>query len=156
MTATTTRLREAGWRDIPRLADVERAAFADDPWDEPTLWAELAQRPRRHYVVADDGSGENGLQGYAGLDLGGDVADVMTVAVHPEARGTGLGARLLEHLHAVARSAGADGIMLEVRADNGAARGLYDTRGYQVVHTRPRYYRGGVDALVMRKELDDE
>lgn len=156
MTGTTVRLREAGWRDIPLLASVERQAFPDDPWDEPTFWAELAQRPRRHYVVADAGSGTAEPQGYAGLDLGGDVADVMTVAVHPDARGTGLGAQLLDHLHQRARAAGAHGMMLEVRADNTPARALYDTRGYRVVHTRPRYYRGGVDALVMRKELDDE
>lgn len=154
--AATVQLREPRWRDIPRMVSLDRAAFTDDPWDAPTFWAELAGRPRRHYVVADGCGTVPELQGYAGLDLGGDVADVMTLAVHPDARGAGLGGRLLEHLHQQARAAGAAGVMLEVRADNAAARALYQTRGYRVVHTRPRYYRGGVDALVMRKELDDE
>lgn len=153
-----TQVRCAGWRDIPAMADVEQAAFPDDPWTTATLWAELALRPRRCYVVAAGGAGGGRTTlGYAGLDLAGDVADVMTVAVHPDARGRGLGGLLLERLHERARAAGATDMMLEVRADNSVGRRLYDTRGYRVVHTRRGYYRtvGGppVDALVMRKEL---
>lgn len=46
--------------------------------------------------------------------------------------------------------------MLEVRADNAAAIGLYDRAGYTVVSTRRRYYQpGDIDALVMRKILSD-
>ena len=46
--------------------------------------------------------------------------------------------------------------MLEVRADNAAAIGLYDRAGYTVVSTRRRYDQpGDVDALVMRKILSD-
>ena len=76
-------LRDAHWRDIPAMARLERAAFPEDPWPEATFWAELAQRPRRSYVVAvTDGSEDpDHLLGQAGLDLAGDVADIMTVAV---------------------------------------------------------------------------
>lgn len=154
------RLREADWRDIPAMARVEQRAFSQDPWSEASLWAELAQRPRRVYLVAAaDGIPPGGeLLGHAGLDLAGDLADVMTVAVDPAARGRGLGARLLAALHERAQAAGAGSVLLEVRADNETARTLYSTRGYEVVRTRRGYYRdaGGappVDALVMRKEL---
>lgn len=154
------RLREADWRDLATLAEIEQRAFPDDAWSEASLWAELAQRPRRTYLVAehDDPGGGCPVLGYAGLDLAGDVADVMTLAVAPAARGRGVGDRLLEALHTRARAQGAQGVLLEVRADNAPARGLYGTRGYAVVHTRRGYYRdplGGpaVDALVMRKEL---
>lgn len=142
-------VREADWRDIPAMGEVERAAF-DEPWSEATLWAELAARPRRHYLIATDGSG---VLAHAGLDLAGEVADVMTLAVHPEARGRGLGARLLEELHGVARRADATSMLLEVRADNAVAHRLYLSRDYHLVRTRPGYYPGGVDALVLRKEL---
>lgn len=154
-------LRDADWRDIVAMVRVERAAFPQDPWTEASFWAELAQRPRRAYVVAtaeEQVAGGGALLGQAGLDLAGDVADVMTVAVDPVARGRGLGAQLLGALHDRALASGARSIMLEVRADNAAARQLYLGRGYRVVRTRPGYYRsaGGsptVDALVMRKEL---
>lgn len=157
-------LRDADWRDIPEMARVEAAAFPHEPWTEASFWSELAGRPRRSYVVAvgPDPSGApdrpgSPLLGQAGLDLGGDVADVMTIAVDPVARGRGVGAALLEALHARALGSGATGVMLEVRADNERARRLYDTRGYALVHTRRGYYRTAgapaVDALVLRKEL---
>lgn len=165
------RLREADWRDLAGMAALESEIFPDDAWSEATMWAELAQRPRRAYLVADgdgDGSGgrddgrtDGGLLGYAGLDLAGDVADVMTVAVDPRARGRGVGAALLRGLHALARGAGARSVMLEVRADNDTALQLYRSRGYEVVRTRRAYYRdptGGParDALIMRKDLDED
>lgn len=146
-------LREATWRDIPAMLEIERAAFPDEPWDEASLWAELAARPRRGYVVSVTEADEQ-LAGYAGLDLCGDVADVMTIAVHPQARGARVGAQLLDRLHDLARDAGATSVMLEVRSDNTVARRLYTTRGYHLVRTRERYYRSGEDALVLRKELD--
>lgn len=148
------------------MARLEQQIFPADAWSQATMWAELACRPRRAYLVAEGhpGGGVDGdgrLLGYAGLDLAGDVADVMTVAVDPRARGRGLGATLLEGLHARALDAGARSVMLEVRADNTSALGLYRTRGYEVVRTRVGYYRdpaGGPaqDALIMRKELGED
>ena len=153
MSVVAPTLREAHWADVPALAGLETVLFAHDAWSEPTWWAELAGRPRRDYVVLTDGEG---LLGYAGLDHGGDVADVMTVAVAPRARGRGLGGLLLAELERRAAARGAASVMLEVRADNGPARALYERAGYQVLSTRRRYYQpGDVDAIVMRKLLHE-
>ena len=146
-------LREMTWRDIPRLAELERELFATDAWSEATWWNELAGRPRRSYVVLD---GADGIDGYAGVDLGGEVADVMTVAVAPDRRGQGLGDRLVGELLRRAASGGAGSVMLEVRADNDPARGLYERHGFEEVAVRRRYYQPeGVDAVVMRRRLGD-
>ena len=146
-------LRDVHWTDIEQLARLERELFADDAWSQQTWWAELAGRPRRDYVAEVEGAE---VLGYAGLDHGGDVADVMTIAVAPSARGRGLGRRLLDELETRARAGRAASVMLEVRADNAAAIGLYDRAGYTVVSTRRRYYQpGDVDALVMRRILSD-
>lgn len=151
-------MRPADWRDIPAMGALERAAFVSDPWDETSLWAELAMRPRRYYLVATAAEEAPApVLAYAGADLGGEVADVMTVAVHPDARGQGLGALLLDRLHQRARTDGAGTMALEVRADNAVARRLYAGRGYQVIRTRAGYYRSdqgeAVDALVLQKSL---
>jgi ribosomal-protein-alanine N-acetyltransferase len=146
--------RELVWTDIPDLVRLEGEAFPDDAWSEASWWAELAGRPRRDYVVVTRG-GE--LAAYAGLDHGGSVADVMTITVAPAHRGEGLGHGLLDELETRAASGGAEALMLEVGADNTAARALYDRRGYDVLHVRRGYYQpGGVDALVMRKLLSPE
>jgi [ribosomal protein S18]-alanine N-acetyltransferase len=153
VSVSTPTLREVHWADIPALAVLERELFAHDAWSEPTWWAELAGRPRRDYVVLADA---DGLLGYAGLDHGGDVADVMTIAVAPRAQGRGLGRLLLTALEERATARGAGHVMLEVRADNAAALGLYERSGFTVLSTRRRYYQpGDVDAIVMRKSLPE-
>jgi ribosomal-protein-alanine N-acetyltransferase len=150
-------LREVSWRDIPRLVELETELFADDAWSVETWWAELAGRPRRSYVALEGG---DGIEGYAGVDLGGDVADVMTVAVVPGWRGRGLGDLLVGELVRRAGKSGASSLMLEVRADNRAARRLYERHGFEEVSVRRRYYRQpdgpDVDALVMRRRLGGE
>lgn len=161
-------VRPTRWQDIAQLARLETQLFGADAWSEALWWGELAARPRRAYVTAESGEpvidpatdvatdvaggdpGERGIVGYAGIDRGGSLADVMTVAVTPRARGAGLGRQLLRSL--VALAAGAEALLLEVRADNGAARALYGSEGFEVVSVRRRYY-GDVDALVMRRLL---
>ncbi len=144
-------LRELEWTDLPVLATLERELFADDAWSEQTWWAELAGRPRRDYVVAliDDA-----VAGYAGLDVAGEIADVMTVATAPAHQGRGIGRLLLHELVRRAVDRGCRALLLEVRADNAAARALYERNGFEVISVRRRYYQpGDVDALVMRRVL---
>ena len=144
-------MRDLHWTDLPRLAELEQELFTADAWTEATWWSELAGRPRRSYVVAERA---DAVVGYGGVDLGGEVADVMTMAVAPEAQGAGLGRQLLEELVARAHADHAAYLMLEVRADNRAARNLYESRGFELLSIRRRYYQpGDVDAHVMRLTL---
>ena len=148
-------VRELEWTDIPTLAALEQVLFADDAWPVETWWAELAGRPRRDYVVALAADGD--VAGYAGLDLAGDVADVMTIATAPDHQRRGIGQLLVDELVRRALAAGAQAMMLEVRADNLAARNLYARNGFDVLSVRRRYYQpGDVDAIVMRRLLTKE
>ena len=145
-------VREMTWRDIPALAALEPELFPHDAWSEQTWWAELAGRPRRSYVVMEQAGA---VVGYAGVDHGGEVADVMTIAVAPTAQGTGLGQVLMDWLVADARRGGAEHLMLEVRADNMAAQRLYTKMGFEMLTVRRRYYQpGDVDAHIMRLHLE--
>jgi len=142
-------LRDLEWTDLAHLAELEQQLFADDAWSEATWWTELAGRPRRDYVVATTPDGT--IAGYAGLDVAGDVADVMTIATAPGHQGRGTGRVLLTELVRRAAARGVEAVLLEVRADNDAARRLYDRAGFEVISVRRRYYQpGDVDALVMR------
>ena len=145
------RVREMTWRDIETLTVLEEALFGPAAWSSATWWAELAERPRREYLVAEQ---DGRLVGYAGLDHGGRVADVMTVAVVPERRRSGLGDQLLGELLRRAGERGAEAVLLEVRADNAAALRLYERGGFVQVSVRRRYYQpGDVDAYVLRRHL---
>ncbi|MBO1768471.1 ribosomal protein S18-alanine N-acetyltransferase [Allobranchiibius sp. GilTou38] len=142
------------WTDIDTLVELEQRLFVDDAWSARTWWSELAGRPQRVYLVAQD---DDRVVGYAGLSVAGDVADVMTIAVAPGAQGTGVGRLLLEELVAQASAAAVSVVLLEVRSDNDPARKLYERNGFEQIGVRRRYYQpGDIDALVMRRHLRQE
>lgn len=136
------------------MLTIENRVFAGEPpWSREQFWAELALVPgRRCYLVADAAPPtSSGVAGYAGVAWSADSAEVMTLAVDPSAQGTGLGRQLLEGLLERAQQRRAPEVLLEVRADNVAARALYERLAFETVSRRRSYYRGGVDGLVMRR-----
>ena len=151
---TAASVREMRWTDIAELARIDRDLFGHESWSETTWWAELAGRPQRRYRVVTDGLG---ILGYAGVDCPGTVADVMTIAVQPRGRGTGLAGELVSWMRSEATDAGAQALILEVRQDNAAARKLYARNGFEQISVRRKYYQpDGVDALIMRALLAEE
>ncbi len=132
--------------DIPVLAELERVLFpGDTPWTAEMFVGEMAAG--HHYLVHRDGAGV--VDGYAGIALLGDEAEVHTIGVRPAAQGVGIGRALLRGLLA---HAGDRRVLLEVRTDNPAAIGLYESEGFVVVGVRRRYYQpSGADAYTMAR-----
>ena len=96
------------------------------------------------------------LAGTAGFALGRVVAgeaELLTLAVAPEARRQGVARDLCRRFEEAATAARAEAAFLEVAADNDAARALYRGCGWVEAGRRPRYYGPGLDAVVMRLDL---
>ena len=138
--------------DIPAVHELEVRLFPVDAWPLQMFVSELAQPETRRYLVAE---APGGIIGYAGVMCIEPVADVQTIAVVPEYEGRGIGTALLTELISEARRRGAADVLLEVRADNPRAQQLYRRFGFEQIHVRRKYYRDGVDALIMRLELAD-
>ncbi|MGM9472243.1 ribosomal protein S18-alanine N-acetyltransferase [Pseudarthrobacter sp. YS3] len=136
--------------DVPAVNTLEQRLFPADAWPLQMFLAELSQPGTRRYLVAESG-GE--IVGYAGLMCIEPIADVQTIAVVPEFEGRGIGSALLTRLIDEARSRGAADVLLEVREDNPRAQQLYVRFGFEKIHIRRKYYRDGVDALIMRLQL---
>jgi ribosomal-protein-alanine N-acetyltransferase len=136
--------------DLPAVHALERRLFPVDAWPLQMFVDELAQPETRSYLVAEAGGA---IVGYAGLMCIEPIADVQTIAVVPEQEGRGIGSALLTELIRESRRRHAADVLLEVRADNPRAQQLYRRFGFEQIHTRPRYYRDGVDALIMRLQL---
>ena len=87
-----------------------------------------------------------------------DEEELLLVAVRPELRDRGLGARLLRAYFAAARCRGVRRIFLEMRANN-PAHSLYSRCGFAPIGTRPRYYLAAdgqaIDAITFSVDLDD-
>lgn len=151
MSLEAVRLRPAVPADLPAILAIEQAVFGD-PWGASSFESEFDD-PYGWFTVAEDADGA--LVGYAMCRFISGEGEVMNIAVVPGWRGRGLGARLLDAGLAAAAAAGCEAMWLEVRVSNTAARRLYDSRGFELVGTRRRYYRHPVeDALVLRRPMD--
>lgn len=148
MTAVYDALRIA---DADRCAELEALLFpGDDPWPATAFIREV-ESEHNHYVAARvDGQ----LVGYAGITRLGRKPpyeyEIHTIGVDPEHQGSGIGRELLNRILDIA-SGGV--VFLEVRTDNAAAIGLYESVGFTKMGLRKRYYRvSGADAYTMRRE----
>jgi [ribosomal protein S18]-alanine N-acetyltransferase len=151
----SVRLRPMTSADLPVIMELEEELFAPDTWTAAMYRDELTQPDTRHYLVVEDeppAGGQALVVGYAGLIAYDDEAHIATLGVAPGRKGEGLGAMLLDALltEADRRS---PVVLLEVRADNEVAQGLYRRRGFAEVGRRRRYYQpSGTDAVVMKRE----
>lgn len=113
-----------------RLAALHATAF-DAPWDAAAFTDLLA------------GTGVFVVEGEAGFILMRAVADeaeILTLAVRPDARGRGEGRRLTAEGIAGAAALGAERVFLEVADDNAPALAVYHRAGFAEVGRRPGYY----------------
>ena len=150
MSETPADIQAAESSDAPALAAVHASAFAA-PWDAAALSDLLGQAGVFGAATSD---------GFILCRVVVDEAEILTLAVRPEARSVGLGRRLTQAAAEVARSAGATRLFLEVAEDNASARALYARAGFVQTGRRKGYYAaaGGdrVDALLLVLNLCGE
>ena len=102
-------------------------------------------------LIATDGAEK--IAGFL-VAHGGTTGHIITIDVVAPARRSGAGSLLLQAAENRLRAAGARAVSLETAVDNLPALSFYKRHGYSVIKTWPRYYSNGVDALVLRKELE--
>ncbi|WP_427019024.1 ribosomal protein S18-alanine N-acetyltransferase [Pseudarthrobacter sp. P1] len=139
--------------DIDLITELDRQLFAADCWPRQMFVDELAQPETRRYVVAEQ---DGAVVGYAGLMCIRPIADIQTIGVLPQFQGRGTARAMLTELIEESRRRGAEDVMLEVSAANPRAQDLYRRYGFEQIHQRPRYYKDGSDALIMRLRLHEE
>jgi len=145
-------------RDIPAVMAIERRSFPS-PWPESAYRYELRYGRNSCFYVLQPrvGARRDGLSGgplpavlgYVGLRLRGREAHIITIAIHPDWRGRGLGEFLLLQALEEALRRGARKVTLEVRPSNRVARRLYAKVGFTLVGIRRAYYRDGEDGWLM-------
>ena len=135
---------------IDGLVKVEEVCFGSG-FARKTFEKEIENK-LAFYVVSQDG---NEVLGYAGLWNMCGCADIMNVAVRPDARRQGVAEKMLGLLENYCRENGVLEINLEVRVGNIPARQLYKKLGYKEISTRKGYYDGKEDGVFMKKILEE-
>ncbi len=134
---------------VAQVAALEQICFSD-PWSEASILGELHNPLSMWFVCENDGV----VTGYIGAQAVPPEADVMIIAVAPDCRRQGIGAKLLCTMTDVLHSRGIEALFLEVRPSNTAAIALYERSGFEQVGRRTKYYVNPTeDALILRKEL---
>ena len=125
-----------------------RAMVHSAPWASPTLRGFIEARGA--VVVTRD-------HGFAIGRVIADEAELLTLAVDPNAQGKGHGRVCLRAFEEAVAEEGANGVFLEVSAKNTPAIGLYQSSGYVETGRRHNYYTAPdgskSDALMMSKSL---
>lgn len=138
--------RRATRIDADILAAVHASAFkAAEAWSRDVFDLQLALP---NVVALLDESG-----GLILLRVAADEAEVLTLAVAPDARRAGLGYGLLMAAIRVAAGLGVRSVFLEVSVTNIAGLALYTKAGFKQAGRRPQYYSDRSDALVLRLDL---
>jgi ribosomal-protein-alanine N-acetyltransferase len=140
--------------DLDEVMAIELASFRS-PWSRPVFIEELARPWAFLDVVRAPNQGN--VLAFCNYWRVADEVHLLKVATHPEARGLGLGARLLGHTIDFAQQHGCRLVTLEVRRSNDTAQRLYRRFGFKSVGVRPNYYADdNEDAVVMIRELPDD
>ena len=137
--------------DVPALVRLEETCLGDDAWSPGLIAEGVAGRvPTVSWLVARlDGA----AVGHAVISCAGDIAELQRIAVAPASRRRGIASALLAAVVDWSARSGCDRLLLEVRSDNADALAFYAARGFAEVDRRPRYYRDGATAVVLRRPV---
>lgn len=146
-------LSPLAWRDLPRLAALERMVFP-----EPLSLSALT-RLRLHrgvtYLAARP-AGSKHLAAYYGFEYlpTGHGVHVLANSTHPNDRRRGLARALVTWGGELARARGARWIVGEVRVSNVAQMEFLTVMGWTVGKRLPRFFANGEDAWMVYCSLD--
>jgi ribosomal-protein-alanine N-acetyltransferase len=142
-------------RASPRMAEALAQVHAlgfPQPWSVDDIATTLDGPGAYGFLVAEDDP-----LGMILCRVAADDAEVLTLAVAPQARRQGIGQALVAAAAQAGEAAGATAMFLEVAVDNPAALALYERAGFLRIALRTDYYDrgtdGSCDAVVMRLDL---
>ena len=144
-------IRPATADDVAAIADLEFDNLGADAWSEGLVREGVTGNlPTITYLVAEI---EDELVGHATASIVADIAELQRIAVDRDHRRVGIATALLDAVVDTANHRGADRLLLEVREDNAGALAFYASHDFIEIDRRPRYYRDGTTAVVLRRSL---
>ena len=137
--------------DISRVNAIEAEIFTS-AWTEADFIYELNDNPFAFYFVWEH---ENVIEGYVGLWILFDQAQITTLGVDLAFRNQGIGKALMRHAMDYCTQEHVKSVTLEVRVSNLPAIKLYESFGFITKSIRKDYYQDNhEDAYLMVLERE--
>ncbi len=136
---------------LPQMLEIEQSAY-EFPWTLG-VFNDCLRVGYSAWVVTDT---VGQVLGYALMSMAVGEAHILNICVAPEQQRRGLASFLMRHLLMVARAAGVNLMLLEVRKSNTAAYQMYERFGFRRLGERKAYYPardGREDAYVLGLDL---
>ena len=146
--AATARIRISTADDVAAMAGIHGLSFAKG-WTAEDLTSTLSVPGAAALVVELAGT----TYGFVQFQWVAGEAEINTICVLPNYRRQHFGQDLMRGLIVHLQAMGTTKLFLEVAENNGAARGLYESFGFQVSGQRKAYYADGQNAVTMIKEF---
>ncbi len=127
-------------------ADIEQRSNPQ-PWPRQSIVDSCHQY--KHLGIFNDYA----LIGYVLYQQAAEQADIIHLVVDKAEQGKGYAGQLLRYLIKQLAKQGVKTLFLEVSENNHRARAAYLDAGFIAVGRRKAYYKGKVDAIVMKNNL---
>lgn len=150
-----TKFSSAKLSDLNDLVKLEQQSFQSDVLSRGSFRHFLASDKSDLIVAKAVSKNTQNILGYALLlyNRGTSLARLYSIAVSPNARGMGLGEKLLKKAEELAINRNKTHLRLEVRPDNKTGISLYKKSGYREFGIKPQFYEDKTDALRFEKRL---
>lgn len=143
-------IRKATLEDLKAVHKIEALSFNQGSYPLFVL-RQFFDISGDYFLVAED---ENTILGYilGSLSNHDDQGWLLSLGVHPEARGKHIGKALTQKLIALLEDHSAKEISLTVHPDNISAITLYKNLDFKIINSDSNYYLDNDPRLVMKKE----
>ena len=146
-------IQQASPTDLETLSNIEQECFTSEAFSKTQI-ASLLKAPTSVSLLAKAGEQVVGFIIGSVNDFGEiKLGHIVTIDVVPEYRRKGVGMLMLQKVEREFQYAGVKVCYLEVRADNTAAKKLYQKRGYRQVEVLDDYYYRGGHGIRLEKAL---
>lgn len=143
-------IRKATLEDLELVHQIELQSFGDGSYPLFVL-RQLFDISAHYFLVAEE-DGE--IRGYILGNVSSRTREgwILSLGVHPEARGKNIGNTLTKKLISVLENNDAIEICLTVHPDNTSALEIYKALNFEVILSTSNYYFDNADRLLMKKK----
>lgn len=144
-------IRRFSLSDLDRIIEIEQNSFTLDAFSEDVFKRWYRKCPDLFIVAEVAGV----IAGYTITCILPRKGDIVSIAVDPLYRSIGIGKALMNFTIDQLRANGIEVVELEVRPTNSGGIRFWESLGFFTIGTIPGFYRDGMEALHMRKLVQE-